>query len=573
MADISTNFMRGYTEPAPNQKEEKGRDVNYGSSNMSYPAFMAQALGEENTGFMKGYENPGGNRVWDDDYDETQEDFSLPEFMVPNHPTSSESGLGRLKTLLTARAPRIKPWRQAGTAKTASSKTLSPQELCEAVVEHLELAHISRAIWCKTGTYFKPMTRDELMTELFRKLPKSYHETLYAANFTKVFNNLLVTDLVNDWKRQDLEKNFSEWTAVRNGYFNWAEQKFVGPDAPIVCLGGVEAEYIDSDDLETPVFDRFLWEISGGDEALEDRILDFLAITLAIGRRVKKVFVLGTAPDSGKSTLADFLERLFAEELVSRADMHALEQSKIIGSIVDKTLNISMDLNSRPISPEAANQVKILTGERRVQAEWKFIQSRTEYTACKLVFGTNFPLILKEYDEAFFKRLEVIPFENSIPADAQDPFLLDKLLEEKDYIVTLLLRRLGDLNERNFELTPCWQAEEMKKSWIAQSGGLIQIFLRDSCEITQNASDYIPSRELFESICNYAEDKGAEAGSINVVSGKVRKLIGGQCSQRSKTQRIEGGDPARVIRGLRWKQPQMLSEGENRPISPEEYIC
>ena len=453
-----------------------------------------------------------------------------------------------------ALTPISLPQKPVSAKKT---KELNAEELCELAVESLELIRDGDSLYCREGTCFVRVNKSELMRKLFKNFPGDYKAQLYSVKANGLYQNLLQTDLVEECNKSELEEQYSQYIAMENGYFDWENQEFLEEDESIVCFTKINVRFVRGEIPDTPVFDEFLECITGGDIALGERIWDFLAIILAPGIRIKKFFVLGKAPNSGKSTLAELIARIYPRDAVERMDLHEFGQKNAMGSIVDKRLNISMDLDARPIRPQAANRVKVLTGERHVQAEKKYHQSRAEYCSCKLVFGTNFDLILEEYDEAFFDRVEAIPMEYSIPSEEQNPQLLELLLQEKDAIVTKALLRLKRLSEQNFELTPSEQAEAMKNLWEAGSGGILNAFLKASCEITNDPGDYIISSEFHRELLVFANNYGKEVGNVNFVTAEVRKNINSQCSQKKNQVRVPNNkNPVRVIWGIRWKEEE-----------------
>lgn len=517
------------------------------------------------------------------------EKIALPEFMDSQEPEEISSGLDFMEDLQTidlygsesafpderpvrhlkivgkrkkeggapaegAPIPGGLPQKPVSAKKT---KELNAEELCELAVANLELIRDGDSLYCRDGTCFMRVNKSELMRKLFKNFPDDYKTQLYSVKANGLFQNLLQTDLVKECDKSELEEQYSQYIAMENDYFDWKNQEFLEEDESIVCFTKINARFVRGEIPDTPVFDEFLECITGGDITLGERIWDFLAIIFAPGIRIKKFFVLAKAPNSGKSTLAELIARVYPRDAVERMDLHEFGQKNAMGSIVNKRLNISMDLDARPIRPQAANRVKVLTGERHVQAEKKYHQSRAEYCSCKLVFGTNFDLILEEYDEAFFDRVEAIPMEYSIPPEEQNPQLLEQLLREKDAIVTKALLRLKRLSEQNFELTPCEQAEAMKNLWEAGSGGILNAFLRENCEITNDPEDYIISGEFHRELLDFANNCGEVIGNASNVTAKVRKYINSRCSQKNNLIRIpDNANPVRVIWGIRWREEE-----------------
>lgn len=72
----------------------------------------------------------------------------------------------------------------------------------------------------------------------------------------------------------------------------------------------------------------------------------------------------------------------------------------------------------------------MLSDANPLEAEAKYVQPFSFRPLCKLLFASNHPLRLKEYDAAFVNRVVYIPFLHPIPKDKQDKCILEKMQRE-----------------------------------------------------------------------------------------------------------------------------------------------
>ena len=554
-------------------------------------SFQDSVYGEEDNNSQKEKDNPWGYMMLDDNLD-SEENSQYPSYMDLkfNEPLQRnveiQPGRERSKTVGMERDESAydymdipkdgagEPYLQEGIRlKQKSLSTLkrgpgisksiftiksrnpysTMHQLCKASVSELSFIRVDGVLYCKYGTYFSRMDEQSLAKRLFEALPEKYKRLLYQTNFHKLHENLLTTNLIEDYSMTELNSWYSDYIALENGYFDIVSGELLPPESDIVCLVGLNAIYI-SEEPYTQSFDGFLQSISAGDISLIERIEDFMALVLATGKSIKKFFVLGTAPDSGKSTIANLLDSLFPSEYVGRTDINDLGKPFSLASVVGNYLNISMDLTEEVLSQKSVGNVKILTGERRIQVEKKFSQSTVATCTCKLVFGTNFPIRLKTMDKAFFNRMEIIPFNVTIPVQYQDHQLLNDLLDEKDAIVTKLLQRLTILQKQNFELMGCLRAEQMKEEWESGSQDVIECFVNECCNVTNNISDYIICNELYDAFKSYIYNEKQSICQCNVFTRKVRALTNADCRQKNNLIRINGYEqPLRVIYGIRFR--------------------
>lgn len=460
-----------------------------------------------------------------------------------------------------------------GRGGDSKGKKIGIREICEAAAEYLQLIRVDGKLYYRTGTYFQKLDSNILGKLLFELLPEEFVGALYNVSIEKVFKKLEATNLVEGWSMEEIRTEFSDYVALENGFYNVSTGDFLpvseadfpdnlrtddfvsGSDeaGEIICLTGICAKY-QRTPKATPAFDDFIDQVSDGDECRKERLLDFLAVILMTGKRAKRFYVLGTAPDSGKSTIADLLEAFFPLGAISRMDSHDIGRNFALAAVAESVVNISMDLTAEPLKARAVSNIKLLTGERRVQVEEKFKQPHVTSCCGKIVFGTNHPFWLLKADPACFNRLEVLPFTRQIPIEEQNPNLRAQLLAEKDQIVSKLLKRTVSLCERNLELTPCPLAARMKKEWAEYSEDLTFSFLKEFCCITNNPDDYLKSSELYDLYTEYCRENEEKPKAKNAFTRQVRKLISPECIQCSGGKRLErGGPPVRIVCGITWR--------------------
>lgn len=132
-----------------------------------------------------------------------------------------------------------------------------------------------------------------------------------------------------------------------------------------------------------------------------------------------------------------------------------LRENHISGSMVDKRLIFCMDLPDGRFDPATVGILKQMTGDpNNMTANRKHVQQQSFKSRCKILFSSNFIVQLKggRQDEAFFDRMICVPFFNSVPKDARDINLLEKMKLEKGYIFQQAMAALRDLRGRNFVL-------------------------------------------------------------------------------------------------------------------------
>lgn len=115
---------------------------------------------------------------------------------------------------------------------------------------------------------------------------------------------------------------------------------------------------------------------------------------------------------------------------MARVALQDLGGQYALANLVNAKLNISEDLPDAPLTPTTVSRIKMLSDSNRLEAEAKYVQSFSFRPLCKLLFASNHPLRLKEYDAAFVNRVVYLPFLHAIPREKQDRNILEKMRAE-----------------------------------------------------------------------------------------------------------------------------------------------
>lgn len=189
----------------------------------------------------------------------------------------------------------------------------------------------------------------------------------------------------------------------------------------------------DPDCREMPYTRKFLKTIAGGDADLYELMLQVIGYILSNDIRAKSFFYLEGVGDAGKSQFCGLIASFFptfGANKVARIALQDLDGKFALANLVNTKLNISEDLPDSPLSPKTVSRIKMISDSNRLEAEAKYVQAFSFKPQCKLLFASNHPLRLKEYDDAFVNRVVYLPFYNAIPKHRQDPKILEKMKKE-----------------------------------------------------------------------------------------------------------------------------------------------
>lgn len=268
------------------------------------------------------------------------------------------------------------------------------------------------------------------------------------------------------------------------------------PSPDKIFLYRLDAKYKPEKKPKTPVFNRFLNQISGGDKSIKRRLLAALGYCL-IPDQAKVAIVFAGVPNSGKSLIGRFLQNLIGDDLVSAVAMDDLGGARnfLMGQLVGKVLNVAMDMNSDCLTGKAVSNLKGLTGRDLVPVENKFDDPFFHRSITKHVFGTNTQVRLKKDDPGFWERILIVPCLYGVDPQDQDPDLLDRLMEERNGIICQLMRAARKLIHRNYVFPKCEVADKIKASWRKGLTNSVEAFL-DKCCSFEDADAFTPIEDF-----------------------------------------------------------------------------
>lgn len=274
---------------------------------------------------------------------------------------------------------------------------------------------------------------------------------------------------------------------VKSGFFR--------QNSPADLVNSALGISYDPDCKKMPYTKRFLKTIADGDDDLYERLLQVIGYILSNDIRAKSFFYLEGVGDAGKSRFCDLIASFFpvsGSNKVARIALQDLGGKFALSNLVNAKLNISEDLPDAPLSPQTVSRIKMISDGDRLEAEAKYTQAFTFRPLCKLLFASNHPLRLKEYDAAFVNRVVYIPFTHPIPKEEQDPYILEKMRKE----LPALFSRAFAAYKRLVANQYVWAGSDYFKPEIATTNSSISVdkeyvlrqFIESCCILDDNST-------------------------------------------------------------------------------------
>lgn len=372
-------------------------------------------------------------------------------------------------------------------------------ELTAAVLNQVRLLNYEGVFYRQEGAVFVPIDETELQKMLFILL-----EPLLASGMNqRVLTQ--VSDMLHKNPRLSVPHTTESPDRVffQNGPYDLEHHTFSMLSPLDFFTSFLPFDYR-PEQRECPSFDRFVATVSGGDPMICQLIWEVLGYLLTYDMAGKAFFVLQGVGDSGKSVFGNLVSSFFNPEALAHLDIYRFKDRFSTSALRGKRLNICMDLPRGKISREAIGTIKMLTGDDTITIEEKFRQSQSYKPTCKLLFGSNFPLMPSDNDAAFRTRLVTIPFQYAIPKGRQDKHLLDKLMGERSAIAVKALDAYLALKRRNYQFSPI-QGLCNVTAYVEDSE-LMEQFVNTCCEFRPECStftaDLLDAYNAFRAACN-----------------------------------------------------------------------
>ena len=377
------------------------------------------------------------------------------------------------------------------------------------------LSKIGTTVWGYNGKSYAPLDDQKLGELIYSEIPESVKlEVSSCARLKKNVIEFIRDELAQAVKEGNRDFYFSREdykgimgkVVLQNGVLDIRSGLLEGFDAAKPYYYELSADYLEVHDgrLYTPAFDKLISDACGGDRESIQMIIQVLGMLL-IPDPCKKFPVVGPASNSGKSVLfGGLLEEIFPRSRISHVATSELKDKFALGNAEDMLLISCMDVDMDTVSAATAGVIKRATGEEVISVQDKYKPRKDIEVRFKFVFGSNGAFCPQKDDAGWQNRILAVPFIHETPEKEMDMHLLDKLLEEKDAIVTKVLRAMasaiteeGELQVRESELSI-----KLKASWTTPNTCFDE-FMSEMIEVTGEEADNYSMDELYEAYCQY----------------------------------------------------------------------
>lgn len=334
-------------------------------------------------------------------------------------------------------------------------------------------------------------------------------------------------------KAQYVQANLPDYFLYKNCLVNVETEKTFSLTPNYFATGAINANFNPNLVNNHPIFDSFLNQITGGDAILTQRIWEILAYTISPEYRLRIIFCFIGVGGAGKSVFLKLIEHLLTPSLVTNMSIANLATREFAESeLENKRVCIASDEGKFNFNDESAAKLKRISGGgETITADVK-MKSQTTFTVMsKLLIASNYPIhrSASSVDSYLRNRMMIIPFVNSIPQNEQDPYILDKILTERDAIVTHAFYIYKSLMAKKFVFSGDEEYYENLANMATAdtSYETIKIFSDKFCVF--DSTGFTPTETLFQtyiqsfSMAHFKDTTSFSRAFFEVNQGKVEQ--------------------------------------------------
>lgn len=284
-------------------------------------------------------------------------------------------------------------------------------------------------------------------------MPEEYRK---KRNWDDVLEELK-TDYPISTKKLNADENIINF---KNGILNISTGELMPHDPKYLSTIQIPCNYVSGLTLDdAPVTKRFLTDLCTTDFGYFDQ--DVMTLLLEVmgavfsnvkGSRYKKCLILHGPGNTGKTQLRQLVISLVGKENTISVDLGRMQDKFGTSELPGKRLAGSGDMAYAKVSE--MNILKALTGGDDTTIEGKYQKMKSEEYNGFLWYNCNqLPKFGGDRGEHLYERFMLVPCTNVIPLSKRDPAILDKMLTEKEAIVSVAIEYFKKSVERGYRFT------------------------------------------------------------------------------------------------------------------------
>lgn len=385
-------------------------------------------------------------------------------------------------------------------------------------------------VYVFNGKFYEEVSKDECKQFCYLSMdPKP------ASNITeefwkrmKVFGDGLVRP---EW----LQESIKNKVCFKNGVYDTKEHTFGEHSPDFGFLGSLNCDF--DENATSPVFDRFLEQVTQGDKCTQNILLEFMGYSLvSTDCRYQKALILLGEGSNGKSTLLDVFKKLLHKSY-SGLSLKNMQDDQKRYLMMGKLVNIAEENSYDSFRDIELIKNFVTGGDISVK---KVYMPPFEYSnSTKLIISCNELPYTKDITAGFFRRFIIIPFDAVFSEEIGnlDLKIGEKLLAELPGIFNKILAGWYRLAKQD-GFTKSAASGELLKEYVQDSTPHASWY-QENVEVIYNEDTFVSLQELYDDYRKCTVDSG---NKFLITKQQLKKFIKKQLGKNyvESRKRVDG---------------------------------
>ncbi len=369
--------------------------------------------------------------------------------------------------------------------------------------QNLDLARKDDFIFAFNGAFWKELNRETIKNFLGNVAERLSVHSLEAQHYK--FKNELYNQFLSSAHFEPIEpQNGKVLINLLNGTFEISKDAQTLREFRAKDFLTYQLPFEFDETAACPMFEKYLSEVLPEQE-LQDVVAEFFGYVFTKNLKMEKALLLYGSGANGKSVLFDIMNALLGSENIANFSMSNLLEEHNRALIAYKLLNYGSEINATRTRDEFKN----LVSTEPIQARLKYGNSFTMTHYAKLAFNCN--ELPKDFDHqnAYFRRLLIVPFRETIPESKQDKTLADKIIKNElagvfNWIIEGLKRLL-----KTEKFTESRIVKETLETYKRESDSVASFI--DEHSYKPSPASYVLLKNLYVDYRAFCQEDGASA--------------------------------------------------------------
>ena len=202
------------------------------------------------------------------------------------------------------------------------------------------------------------------------------------------------------------------------------------------------SKFIYDKDAKCPTWDMFLLQIFNKDTDLIRFVQKAMGYSLSGDVREQCLFILWGTGANGKSTFLNVLQELFGDYACTTGTETFMKKTSEQSNDLARLKGIRLVTTTEVEQGKALSEslIKQITGGDEITARFLYGEYFSFKPTFKIFMATNHKPKIRGADNGIWRRIKMIPFTVTIPAEQRDKTLTEKLIVENSGILNWLIQ-------------------------------------------------------------------------------------------------------------------------------------